>query len=129
MRPNTTLASVTVGSTPPVPYAAGPGVGAGASWPDAERATRVAVGDRPAAGPDRVDVDHRHEQRVPRDRGVPRLRLDHPAFGDDADVGRGPAHVEGDQARARPSICAAHSPPNTPAAGPDSINVTGRRAA
>ena len=53
-RPSTTCASVTVGSVPPRPYAAGPGLGAGAARADAEGAALVDVGDRAAAGADRL---------------------------------------------------------------------------
>ncbi len=40
-----------------------PGIGARRARPDAERAAGVDIGDRPAAGADRVDVEHRHQHR------------------------------------------------------------------
>ena len=58
--PSTTLASVTVGSSPPLPYAAGPGSAPGRLRADAKRLRQLRhVRDRPAAGADRVHVDRR----------------------------------------------------------------------
>ena len=60
-------------------------------------------GDRAAAGADRVDVDHRHQDREAADPGVSRRRFGEPAAGDDADIGRGAADIEGDEVVARPT--------------------------
>ena len=72
------------------------GIGAGAFRPDLDQAGRVDAGDRAAAGADRVHVDHRH---VDRHRifdldlvGDGRLGV-----ADQRDVGRGAAHVVGDE--------------------------------
>jgi hypothetical protein len=62
-RPSTIFASVTVGSVPPRPYAAGPGTAPALCGPTLNGAARVDVRDRAAAGADRVQVDHRHEDR------------------------------------------------------------------
>ena len=105
--------------------AAGPGRRARAARPDAEGAAFVDVGDRAAAGADRVDVDHRHEQRVAGDPGVARRGLADAALGDDADVGGRAAHVEGDQALAAGQSRPPRAPPSTPAAGPERSSVTG----
>ena len=51
------------------------GVGARAARADAEGAALVDVGDRAAAGADRVHVEHRHEQRVAADPRVARRGL------------------------------------------------------
>ena len=64
---------------------------------DPEPSAPIDAGDGAAAGPDRVDIDHRHEDRVPGDPRIARGRLRETAFVDDADVGRGAAHVEGDE--------------------------------
>ena len=55
------------------------------------------MGDRAAAGADRVHVDHRHHHREAGDPGVARRRLAEAALRDDADIGRGAADIEGDQ--------------------------------
>ena len=79
-----------------------PGIGAGALRADAQHAAIVDPGDRAAAGADRDDVEHRRADRQAVDlafRGERRPSVLH-----QADVGRGAAHVEGDQvleARAR----------------------------
>ena len=73
------------------------GHGAGRARPDLEGAGLVDEGDRAAAGADRVHVDHRHHDGEARDPGVARRRLAEAAFGDDADIGRGAADIEGDE--------------------------------
>src|SRR5437660_1237921 len=50
------------------PVAGWAGVGAGRHRADAQRAARVAPGDRAAAGADRVDVERGQRQRAARDR-------------------------------------------------------------
>ncbi len=100
-----------------LPVRGGAGRGTGAARADAEGAALVDVGDRAAAGADRVDVDHRHEQRVAGDPRVAGRRLADPAIGDDADVGRGAADVERDQA----------APPRG-LARPEAAEHAGRRA-
>ena len=80
-----------------LPVARRTGGGARAPWADAERAALVDVRDRAAAGADRVHVEHRHEERVATDPRVARRGLGDPGLGHDPDVGRGAAHVEGDQ--------------------------------
>ena len=73
-----------------------PRIGAGAFRPDLNETGRVDAGDRAAAGPDRVHVDHRH---VDRHRifdldlvGDGRLGI-----ADQGDVGRGAAHIVADE--------------------------------
>ena len=90
--PSTTCASVTVGSLPPRPYAAGPGCAPAERGPDAQRAAGVAPGDRAAARADGLDVEARQRQRASRDR--PLVGLAHDAGVDHADVAGGAAHVE-----------------------------------
>ena len=80
---------------PASPVAGRPGVGAGALGPDPQRSARVAPDDRAAAGADGVQVDHRQPHRQPTDlalRAAARF-----AGPDQADVGRGPAHVQRDR--------------------------------
>ena len=72
-------------------------IGAGALGPDAQPAG-LGVGDRAAAGADRVDVRDRHQQREALERGLGRdvgLAGDH-----EAHVEARPAHVDADQVRA-----------------------------
>ncbi|GBD46187.1 hypothetical protein HRbin41_01009 [bacterium HR41] len=74
--------------------AGGPGVRTGRHGPDAQRAARVAPGDRAAAGADGVHLDHRQRERT----------AGHLATEDDAratrarkrDIARSTAHVEPD---------------------------------
>ena len=77
------------------PVAGGPRVGARRAGADAKRSSRVAPGDRAAAGADRVDVDHRQLDHAPAD--LARVGPPHAAVLDDADVARGAAHVEPDR--------------------------------
>ena len=70
--------------------------GAGAPRPHAQRAAAVDVRNRPAAGPDRVDVDHRQTHGKIADFRVGR-RPDGAV--DEADIGRRAAHVVRDHAR------------------------------
>ncbi len=72
-----------------------PGNGACAAGADAQGTTSVPPGDGPAACPDRVDVDHRYADREPGH--VTAFRAARAATGDQADVGRRAAHVEGDR--------------------------------
>ena len=84
-----------VGSSPPRPYAIGPGIGARALRPDLQDARARHARDRAAAGADRVDVDHRHAdgQAVAHLLlGAHRGRAAH----DHADVEARAAHVAGD---------------------------------
>ena len=78
------------------PVAGGPGVGAGRLRADAEHAALVDVGDRAAAGADRVDVDHRHHRLVVADLRVEQVPHAQLAARGHADVGRGAADVERD---------------------------------
>ncbi len=94
-RPRRRLASVTVGAVPAAAVAGRPRVGAGAPRPDAERPARVAPDDRAAAGTHGVDVDHRKTDRDARH--LPSLAALRLSAGDEADVGRGAAHVERDR--------------------------------
>ena len=73
------------------------GHGAGRARADLEGAGLVEMGDRAAAGTDRVHVDHRHHHGKARDPGVARGGFSEAAFGHDADVGRGAADIEGDE--------------------------------
>ena len=82
-----------------------------------ERPAPVDPGDGAAAGPDGVDVDHRHEHRISGDPGIARGRLGEAALVDDADVGRGTAHVEGDELAA-PGELARPSPAEHPGRRP-----------
>ena len=76
--------------------AGGARVGARGLRADAEDAALVDVGDRAAAGADRVDVDHRHHRLVVADLRVEQMaHAQLPARGD-ADVGRRAADVERD---------------------------------
>ena len=93
--PRTTFASVTVGSSPPLPYAAGPGSAPADCGPT--RSAFVSSGhvrDRAAAGADGVHVHRRHLDPEVADRGLAAdRRLAVLAQGD---VGRRAAHVEGE---------------------------------
>ncbi len=91
--------------------------GAGRARPDLEGAGLVDEGDRAAAGADRMHVDHRHHHGEARDPGVARRRLAEAAFGDDADIGRGAADIEGDEVA-----------PARQAARPVAADHAGRRA-
>ena len=51
------------------------GNGAGAAWADPEGAALIDEGDRAASGADRMNIDHRHQQGEPGDRGRARIRL------------------------------------------------------
>jgi hypothetical protein len=73
------------------------GIGPGAARADAKSAGAVDIGDRPAAGADRVDIDHRRQHRVSSDPCVSGRRLGKAPVDDDADIGRGAADVERDQ--------------------------------
>ena len=63
------------------------GIGPGAARADAKGACAVDIGDRPAAGADSVDVDHRCKQRVTPNPRVAGGRLGKAAIDDDADIG------------------------------------------
>ena len=63
----------------------------------AEGTAAVPPGDAAAAGADAVDVDHRDHQRIAGDPGIARRGLAEMAVLDDADVGAGAAHIEGDE--------------------------------
>ena len=69
---------------------------AGRARPDAQRATGVGPGDRPAAGADGVQVEHRQRDRAPADEASGRLPRG--AVLDHADVARRAAHVEAQRA-------------------------------
>ena len=71
-------------------------VGARRARPDAEDAALVDVGDRAAAGADRVDVDHRDHRLVGTDLRVQQVLHAELAALRKPDVGRGPADVERD---------------------------------
>ncbi len=75
--------------------AGGTGIGAAGARPDAQHAAGVAPDDAAAAGADRRDVDDRRADRQAVDARL--RRDDRLAVGDQADVGAGAAHVEGDQ--------------------------------
>ena len=78
------------------------GIGAGALRADAQHAAVVDPGDRAAARADRDDVEHRRADRQAVDLAFRGERG--PSVLHQADVGRGAAHVEGDEvveARAR----------------------------
>ena len=84
------------GWLPPAEAVAGRArVGASALRPDPQHATPVHPGDAAAAAADRHDIEHRGldrkavDLRLGRERRLPAL--------DQADVGAGPAHVEGDE--------------------------------
>ena len=91
----------------------------------ARRETRRLVdpGDRAAARADRVDVDHRRQDRKRRS-GVARGRLGEPPADGDADIDGRAADIEGHQLLATRSS-PDQAPPSTPAAGPDSRVSTG----
>ena len=117
------------GGSRAAPAVAGrPRHGAGAHGTDAHQAVASDVRDRPAAGPDGVDVDRGEAHRKAGDAAAERhLRL---AVADEADVGGGAAHVEGDEIAAADRAPAATAP-TTPAAGPDSavrIGISPARA-
>ena len=79
-----------------------PGIGAGALRADAQHAAVIDPDDRAAAGADRHDVEHGRADRQAVDLALRGQRR--PAVLHQADVGRGAAHVEGDEvpeARAR----------------------------
>ena len=76
--------------------AGGAGIGARRLRADAEDAAGVDVGDRAAAGADRVDVDHRHHRLVVADLRVEQVAHPQLRRRRDADVGGGAADVERD---------------------------------
>src|SRR3990170_3800799 len=94
------IASSSASATPwtgpaPAPAGAGgAGVGAGALRPDAEAAGGVEPGDAAAPRPDRVDVDHRHPDRVAGDGA--RLADEGGAGLNEGDVGAGTPDVDRD---------------------------------
>ena len=97
-RPSRRLASEMVGRGAAAAVGDRAGLGAGALGADLEQAGGVDAGDRAAAGADGADVDHRHVDR----HGVFELDLVGDrgrAVADQRDVGRGAAHVVGDEVR------------------------------
>src|SRR5690349_9686194 len=71
-------------------------IGAGTLGSDPQHAAVVAPDDAAAAGADRDDIEDGRAHRQPVDLGLGRqLRT---AVLDEADIGRGAAHVEGDEA-------------------------------
>jgi hypothetical protein len=74
-----------------------PGIGSGTTRADAKSAGSINIGDRAAAGADRVDIDHRRQHRVAADPRVAGGSLGKTPVDDDADIGRGAADIEGDQ--------------------------------
>ena len=113
-------------------------LGARALGPDAQGAGAVHPGDGAAAGRDLGEIDHRHADRV--------AGAVHPAVAagaaadlvlgrrlvlavaDQARLGGGAAHVEGEQV-ARPICRATRAAATTPAAGPDSTAIAGMATA
>ena len=92
IRPSSTWASVTVGSVPPRPWAAGPGSDPALRGPTWRSPPAVHRGDRAAAGADGGDLDHRqadHEAEV--DARLRRRRRS--ASHDQRHVEGGAAHV------------------------------------
>ena len=73
-------------------------IGAGALRADADHTTVLGGGDRAAAGPDRLDVEHRDHHRVAVDRGVQQVLHPRLPAGGHADVGGGASDVERDHA-------------------------------
>mmetsp|Transcript_29434 Transcript_29434/g.62455 ORF Transcript_29434/g.62455 Transcript_29434/m.62455 type:complete len:721 (+) Transcript_29434:2074-4236(+) len=71
--------------------------GPGRAGADLERSARVLVGDRAAARANGMDVDLGDHQRVARNLSLSRVGHLVLAASDDADVGTGASHVEGDQ--------------------------------
>ena len=65
-------------------------------WADAENATLIDVGNRAAAGTNRVDVDHRHHRLVVADLRVEQVPHAHLATSSHTNVGRGTTNIEGD---------------------------------
>ena len=84
-----------VGSSPPLPYAAGPGSRARRLRAVAERAGRVDLGQRAAARADRQHLDRREADRVAV-LDEPLVRGAELAVVDEADVGARAAHVDAD---------------------------------
>ena len=122
-RPSTTFASVTVGRATQT-VGGRPRTCAGALDRLGSPAG-VDPRDRAAACADRVDVDHRREQRIAGDPEVPRRRRRDPAVVD-ADVGGIPPTSKVISLR-RLDWPPAQAPPSTPAAGPESSVRIGRR--
>ena len=96
-RPSTRLASVTVGSVAAAAVAGGARNGAGAFGPDLHQPIAVEPGDGAAAGADRIDVDAGEPGGIALDPAL--IRHVGVAVADQADVGAGAAHVEGDDVR------------------------------
>src|SRR5581483_9599749 len=93
------------------------GIGARRAGPDAEDAAAVDVGDRAAAGADRVDVDHRDHRLVRADARVEQVLHAQAALLGQPDVGRRAADVERDH------VLVARLAP-----GPDPADDAGDRA-
>jgi hypothetical protein len=89
-----------------------PGIGSGTTRADAKSAGSINIGDRAAAGADRVDIDHRRQHRVAADPRVAGGSLGKTPVDDDADIGRGAADIEGDQAIASRQPTAPGAPKN-----------------
>ena len=120
---------------PPVPVARRAGVGPGALRADAQQAPGVDSGDRPAAGPDGVQVGHRDHDVIPGEVGViERLHPQLPARRD-ADIRGGPSDVERDHAvqaggaaHGHPADDPGHRPGHEQLRGPLRGRVDGERA-
>ena len=103
--PMATSASVTVGSRAAAAVAGGAGLGAGAVGPDLDALQGVDAGDRAAAGADLHHLDDGNAQRRAAALLEARLAVDlegaaleRLAVVDQADLGGGAAHVEGEDA-------------------------------
>jgi hypothetical protein len=83
--------------TPASPIGRRPGNRARAAGADSESAAVIDIGNRSTARTDRVDVDHRQEQRKAGDGGAAGIRLGVASVDHKADIRARAANVEGDQ--------------------------------
>ena len=114
---------------PAVAVARRPGACTGASWANPESAGSIDMRDRAAPSADRVNVQHRDEQRVAGHPRVARRGLHRHPRSVTMPMSAEVPPMSNVISRARPESSPAQTPPRMPAAGPESSSVTGFSAA